>query len=122
MYSPQDECKYILKIRVYRQILFDVNLSILYEQFKILEIFLSFWKNQPLGKMCEPQSFTGIVPVSNPGEGSEHSVLGYVDYSERIVTSMAEWLVFLFQQIAVCYPCVKPSLGHNSLILCGNFI
>ena len=30
-------------------------------------------------------------------------------YSERIVTRMAEWLVFLFQQVAVCYPCVTNS-------------
>ena len=38
-------------------------------------------------------------------------------YSERIVTSMAEWLVFLFQQIAVCYPCVANlESGHDSLL------
>ena len=38
-------------------------------------------------------------------------------YSERIVASMAEWLVFLFQQIAVCYPCVTNSeSSHDSLL------
>ena len=38
-------------------------------------------------------------------------------YSERNVTSMAEWLVFLFQQVAVCYPCVTNSeSGHDSLL------
>ena len=41
MYRVKDECKYILKIRVYLQILFDVNLNFI-EQFNFLEIFCYF--------------------------------------------------------------------------------
>ena len=41
MYRVKDECKYILKIPVYLQILFDVNLNFI-EQFNFLEIFCYF--------------------------------------------------------------------------------
>ena len=44
-------------------------------------------------------------------------------YSERIVASMAEWLVFVFQQIAVCYPCVTNSeSGHDSLLFAVKWL
>ena len=38
-------------------------------------------------------------------------------HSERAVTSMAKWLVFLLKQITVCYPCVTNSeSGHDRLL------
>ena len=44
-------------------------------------------------------------------------------YSERIVASMAEWLVFVFQQVAVCYPCVTNSeSGHDSLFFAVKWL
>ena len=44
-------------------------------------------------------------------------------YSERVVASMAEWLVFLFQQVAVCYPCVTNSeSGHDSLLFAVKWL
>ena len=39
-------------------------------------------------------------------------------HSERVITSMANWLVFLFKQITVRYPCVTDSeSGHDRLLL-----
>ena len=103
---------YILKIRVYEQILLDVILHFI-EQFNFLEIFSDFGGIN-LSEKCVNVSFC-IVLVSNVSKIRAF----YYDmfYSERVVTSMAEWLVFLFQQVAVCYPCVANSeSGHDSLL------
>ena len=40
-------------------------------------------------------------------------------HSERVITSMANWLVFLFKQITVRYPCVANSESYDrALQLC----
>ena len=39
-------------------------------------------------------------------------------YRERVITSMANWLVFLFKQVTVRYPRVTDSeSGHDRLLL-----
>ena len=83
---------YILKIRVFVQILFDVKLNFI-EQFNFLEIFCDV-DGINLSKKCVNVSCC-IVLVSTMSKIRAF----YLDmlYCERVVASMAEWLVFLFQ-------------------------
>ena len=98
--------------------MFDVNLHFV-EQFDFLEEFNDFGGIN-LSEKCVNVSCC-IVLVSNMRKIRAF----YYDmlYSEKIVTSMAEWLVFLFQQIAVCYPCVANSeSGHDSLLFAVEWL
>ena len=103
---------YILKIHVYVQILLDVILNFI-KQFNFLEVFGDF-DGINLSEKCVNVSCC-IVLVSSMSK--IRAFYKNMLYTERVVTSMAEWLVFLFQQIAMCYPCVANSeSGHDSFL------
>ena len=82
-----------MKIHVYIQILLDVILNFI-KHFNFLEVFGDF-HGINLSEKCVNVSCC-IVLVSNMSK--IRAFYQNMLYSERVITSMAEWLIFLFSR------------------------